>query len=305
MEETKITDLIDIRAPDLTFAQLKAVLKHLRPLQRYSFCVEACEERNVDKLYAGFLKMLIGNLSIEEVVALYSATIGMFLLEESEFETPSYRRLELLNAAFAFSDTLKPTMVHYATVEILESLKISSSDEEQHFIYLLETIPHIVVASDTGKMISLGLLRTIIAKLSGCQIILHIYRTLWEAWEMIKQVSQNAILLDWSLRRTFILFKAFAMLTATAALNSGNQELKQAGYRGFNMPPEVTEISDWFKTLRDRLEEKHKELKCREGLMLVRFVDQNILAYLTETGNESTSEVGNEANAEAGNETTL
>lgn len=120
---------------------------------------------------------------------------------------------------------------------------------------------------------------------------------------MVPQISQNTILLDWSLRKTYVLLKAFSLLMAAAAFNSGNLELKQAGYRGFELPNNITEISDWFKTLRDRLEEKHTKLKCKVGLQLVRFVDHNILAYLTETGNESTSEAGNEATSEAGNDT--
>ncbi|KAH8346568.1 hypothetical protein KR084_005179, partial [Drosophila pseudotakahashii] len=97
----------------------------------------------------------------------------------------------------------------------------------------------------------LGLLRALIATISGSQIILHIYRSV---------ISHNNILLDWSLRRTYVLVKAFALLTATVAFNSSNRELKLAGYRGFDLPPKATEIAEWFKTLRDRLEEKHKEL---------------------------------------------
>ncbi|XP_016989884.1 uncharacterized protein LOC108052071 isoform X2 [Drosophila rhopaloa] len=176
MLEAVLTDLPDIKAPELSFETLKLVLKRLRPLQRYSFCVEACEEGDETKV--------------------------------------------------------------------------------------------------------------------------------WETWEMLNQISQNTILLDWSLRRTYVFLKAFALLTATAAFNSCNAELKQAGYRGFELPDKASEIAEWFKTLRNRLEEKHKDLNCKEGIMLVRFMDHNILAYLTETGNESTSEVGNEAVSEAGNDTT-
>ncbi|XP_016989883.1 uncharacterized protein LOC108052071 isoform X1 [Drosophila rhopaloa] len=302
MLEAVLTDLPDIKAPELSFETLKLVLKRLRPLQRYSFCVEACEEGDETKLRSGFLKMLKGNLSLEEVVALYSASVVLFL--QSGNERPCNQRLELLNATFGYSDTLKPTMIHYATGEMLSSLRLACSDEEHCFVYILEAIPHILVASDTGKMISLGLLRALIATLSGCQIILHIYRSVWETWEMLNQISQNTILLDWSLRRTYVFLKAFALLTATAAFNSCNAELKQAGYRGFELPDKASEIAEWFKTLRNRLEEKHKDLNCKEGIMLVRFMDHNILAYLTETGNESTSEVGNEAVSEAGNDTT-
>ncbi|XP_052859299.1 uncharacterized protein LOC128266668 isoform X1 [Drosophila gunungcola] len=301
MLEAILTDLPAIKAPELSFEQLKMVLKRLRPLQRYSFCVEACEEGDAEKLRAGFLKLLKGYLSLEEVVALYSASVGLFLLAEDECEKPCNQRLELLNETFGYSDTLKPTMIHYATVEMLSSIRLASSDEEHCFVHLLEALPHILVASDTGKMISLGLLRALIATISGCQIILHIYRSVWEIWEMLNQISHNSIMLDWSLRRTYIFVKAFAMLIATAAFNSCNAELKQAGYRGFDLPPKPMEIAEWFKTLRDRLEEKHKELKCLEGIMLVRFMDHNILAYLTDTGNESTSEVGNEAASEAAN----
>ncbi|XP_070072564.1 uncharacterized protein [Drosophila takahashii] len=267
MLEANFSDFPDIKAPDLTLNQLKIILKRLRPLQRYSFCVEACEDDDVGTLREGFLQMLKSNLSLEEVVALYSASVALFLLDENEDERPCGQRLELLNGSFAYSDTLKPTMIHYATIEILSSLKLATSEEEHYFVYLLEVIPHILVASDTGKMISLGLLRAIIAIISGSQIILHIYRSLWESFEMLQQVSHNNILLDWSLRRTYVLVKAFALLTASVAFNSSNQELKRAGYRGFELPPKATEIVEWFKTLRDRLEEKHKALKCQKGLM--------------------------------------
>ncbi|KAH8248419.1 hypothetical protein KR032_007630, partial [Drosophila birchii] len=97
----------------------------------------------------------------------------------------------------------------------------------------------------------LGLLRAVIAALSGSPITLYIYRSV---------SILNVILLEWSLRKTYILLKAFSLLMAAAALNSGNLELKQAGYRGFELPNCTTEISDWFKSLRDRLEEKHTEL---------------------------------------------
>ncbi|KAH8340851.1 uncharacterized protein [Drosophila kikkawai] len=303
MLDAELNDLPDIKAPELTFEHLVKVLSSLRPLQRYSFCVEAQNEGDVDKLYKGFLKLLKGNLSLEEVVALYSASVVLFLLADDDRERSCNQRLELLNKTFNYSDTLKPTMIHFATVEMMNSLRLANTNEEYFFIYLLDAIPHVLVASDTGKMISLGLLRALIAVLSGSRIILYIYRSLWEAWEMVPQISQNMILLEWSLRRTYALLKAFSLLMAAVAFNSGNRELKQAGYRGFELPNCTTEISDWFRTLRDRLEEKHTELKCKVGLQLVRFVDHNILASLTETGNESTSEAGNEATSEAGNDT--
>ncbi|XP_020799384.1 uncharacterized protein LOC110177147 [Drosophila serrata] len=303
MLNAELAGLPDIKAPELTFENLVKVLKTLRPLQRYSFCVEAQNEGDVDKLYRGFLKLLKGNLSLEEVVALYSASVVLFLLADNEWERLCNQRLELLNKTFNYSDTLKPTMIHYATVEMLNSLKAANANEEYFFVYLLDAIPHILVASDTGKMICLGLLRSLIAVLSGSPIILYIYRSLREAWEMVPQISQNVILLEWSLRKTYVLLKAFSLLMSAVALNSANLELEQAGYRGFELPNNTAEISDWFKTLRDRLKEKHTDLKCKVGLQLVRFVDHNILAYLNETGNESNSEAGNEATSEVGNDT--
>ncbi|KAH8418467.1 hypothetical protein KR009_004706 [Drosophila setifemur] len=292
MLDAKLTDLPDIRAPELTFEQLSAVLKGLRPLQRYSFCVEAQKDGDADKLLNGFLKLLKGNLSLEEVTCLYSASMLLLLVAETALDRPCNQRLELLNETFNYSDTLKPTMIHFATVEMLNSIKLATSSEEYCYVYLLEAITHILVASDTGKMISLGLLRAIIASMSDSSIILHIYRNLWEVWEMVQLISQDTILQEWSLRKTYILVKVFSILMATTAFNSCNQGLRQAGYRGFDLPPRATEFSDWFRALRDRLDEKHKELKCKEGLKLARFIDHNILAYLTETGNESTSEAG-------------
>ncbi|KAH8386209.1 hypothetical protein KR200_001476 [Drosophila serrata] len=108
-------------------------------------------------------------------------------------------------------------------------------------------------------MICLGLLRSLIAVLSGSPIILYIYRS-------VRTI--NVILLEWSLRKTYVLLKAFSLLMSAVALNSANLELEQAGYRGFELPNNTAEISDWFKTLRDRLKEKHTDLKCKVGLQV-------------------------------------
>ncbi|KAH8341149.1 hypothetical protein KR074_002368 [Drosophila pseudoananassae] len=248
--------------------------------------------------------MLNEELSLEEVVSLYSASILLFLLTEEGQRRPFHQRLELLNGIFNYSDTLKPTMIHYATVEIMHNIKLISVEIEYCYLYLLEVIPHILVSSDTGKMISLCLLRGVLADLSNSTVILNIYRNLCEAWEMIQLISQDTILKEWSLRKTYILVRVFSLTLASAVLNSSNQGLKTAGYRGFDLPPGASELCDWFRTLKDRLDEKYKQLKSREGLMLVRFIEHNIIGYLTETANESMSEAGTEAVSEPGNDTT-
>lgn len=94
-------------------------------------------------------------------------------------------RLELLNECFSYSDMLKPTMVDYATRELLDNFKFAATLNENHedydyILYLLTAIPHIITASETGKMISLGLLRAFIFELTSpgveSPIIMHIYR---------------------------------------------------------------------------------------------------------------------------------
>lgn len=120
--------------------------------------------------------MLYSELSLEEVVSLYSASILLFVLRVDGHERPWHERLELLNGIFNYSDTLKPTMIHYATVETLYNIKLISAEREYCYMYLLEAIPHILVSSDTGKMISLCLLRGVLADFSNSTIILNIYR---------------------------------------------------------------------------------------------------------------------------------
>lgn len=87
---------------------------------------------------------------------------------------------------------------------------------------------------------------------------------------MIKTLKVETILDEWSLKKIYTLVKSFALILATAAFNNNNAALKQAGYRGFELPQAETgaEITEWFKMLRNKLEEKHKEDKCKAGLMV-------------------------------------
>ncbi|XP_022221613.2 uncharacterized protein LOC111073553 [Drosophila obscura] len=288
----KISDLLDFNVPEFKYEQFRDVLLRMRGLRRYSFCVDAQSDSDVDKFREAIMRLLDGYLTLEEVTSLYTVSVLMFLLVEKERPRQCNERLELLNASFNYSDTLKPTMVHYATVSMLECLKLTPCKEEHGYIYMLEAMPHILVACDTGKMIALGLLRAFIGALSNTSLVLHIYRNLWEVYNMVKSISQDTILADWSLCRTYILVKSFALLMSSTAFNSRNLGLRQAGYQGFEMPPIATEISEWFTALRDKIEEKHTNLSSKLGFKLVRFIDQNILRYLTEENNESTSEVG-------------
>ncbi|XP_030565938.1 uncharacterized protein LOC115766223 [Drosophila novamexicana] len=257
-------------------------------------------QEDVQKICGDFLKALKKDLSLEEITSLYSAAIMLLILGDPEIQN---QRLELLNDCFNYSDMLKPTMIDYATRELLDNLKFAASLAENHtdydyMLYLLWAIPHIITASETGKMISLGLLRAFIVELANTSpVVMHIYRNISEVWQMIKTLKVETILDEWSLKKIYTLVKSFALILATAAFNNNNAALKQAGYRGFELPQAETgaEITEWFKMLRNKLEEKHKEDKCKAGLMLVRFIDFNILNLLPEAGNEIASEPGNEA----------
>ncbi|KRF83137.1 uncharacterized protein Dvir_GJ27008, isoform E [Drosophila virilis] len=283
---------MDSNFKNFKYMQLHQVLLKLQPLKQYyddsGHKNTFKTQEDVQKICGDFLKALKKDLSLEEITSLYSAAIMLLILGDPEIQN---QRLELLNDCFNYSDMLKPTMIDYATRELLDNLKFAASLAENHtdydyMLYLLWAIPHIITASETGKMISLGLLRAFIAELtSSSPVVMHIYRNV------------EAILDEWTLKKTYTLVKSFALILAAAALNSNNAALKQAGYRGFELPQAetCTEISEWFKILRNKLEEKHKADKCKAGLMLVRFIDFNILNLLPEAGNEIASEAGNEA----------
>ncbi|XP_017142127.1 uncharacterized protein LOC108155674 isoform X1 [Drosophila miranda] len=292
MIEEKKSDLPELSVPAFKYEQFREVLLRMRALQRYSFCVEAQIDSDVGKLRKDFLRLLEDYLTLEEVTSLYTVSVLMFLVTQEERPRRCDEGLELLNASFNYSDTLKPTMIHYATITMLDSLKLTPCEEEHGYIYMLEAMPHILVACDTGKMIALGLLRAFIGALSNTTLVLHIYRSLWEVYDMVQSISQDTILADWSLCKTYILVKSFALLMSSTAFNSCNLGLRQAGYQGFQMPPIAAEISEWFTALRDKIEEKHTNLSSKSGFKLVRFIDQNILRYLTEESNETTSEAG-------------
>lgn len=131
-----------------------------------------------------FLKALKKDLSLEEITSLYSAAIMLLILGDPEIQN---QRLELLNDCFNYSDMLKPTMIDYATRELLDNLKFAASLAENHtdydyMLYLLWAIPHIITASETGKMISLGLLRAFIVELANTSpVVMHIYRNVSQA----------------------------------------------------------------------------------------------------------------------------
>lgn len=118
-------------------------------------------------------------MSLEEITSLYSAAIMLLLLGDPEILN---QRLELLNDCLNYSDTLKPTMIDYITRELIETIKYAaglaeSNTEYDYMLYFLWVIPHIITASETGKMISLGLLRSFIAELTNrAPIVMHIYR---------------------------------------------------------------------------------------------------------------------------------
>lgn len=87
---------------------------------------------------------------------------------------------------------------------------------------------------------------------------------------MVKTVNITAILEEWSLLKLYTFVKSFALILSTAGLNTNNIALKQAGYRGFELPQPETElaIAEWFKGLRNKLEEKHKADKSKTGLLV-------------------------------------
>lgn len=122
------------------------------------------------------------DLNLEQISALYTGSIILFLIADPKHLN---RHLELLNDCFNYSDMLKPTMLDYATRKLLENFKLvtrlnNKNEDYNYMVYLLTVIPHIVTASDTGKMISLGLLRAFLAELTASDkvspIMMHIYR---------------------------------------------------------------------------------------------------------------------------------
>lgn len=125
---------------------------------------------------------LKSDLNLEQISALYTGSIILYLIGHLNNLN---RHLELLNDCFNYSDMLKPTMIDYATRKLLENFKsatiLSNKNEDYNYMLcLLSVIPHIVTASDTGKMISLGLLRAFLAELTASDkvppIVMHIYR---------------------------------------------------------------------------------------------------------------------------------
>ncbi|XP_068155697.1 uncharacterized protein [Drosophila tropicalis] len=297
MTEVPLTHLPEIKA-ELKYDQFRNVLLRLKPLEHLDIYQEVQSEENLDKhkICESFRKVLKSDLSLEEITSLYTVSFLMLLLSESQDVCQCHRSLDFLNECFNYTDALKPTMIHYATGDLLESCRTVSGEEEQYFVNILEVIPHAMVSSETGKMISLGLLRAFIADLTNTKIILHVYRNILEVWQMIKPITVDTILEVWPLRRSYILIKSFALLITAATFNLNNLGLRQAGYRGFEKPSNITEITDWFKNLKDKLNEKHKNTKSKVGQMLVRFIDSNILSLLTENG-------GNEVASEGGTET--
>lgn len=300
---------MDSNIKNFKYNQLCKVISRLTSLD-HSFNHEKLNEElksleDTQKLCGELAKALKRDLTLEQISSLYTASIMLLLLGDPEILS---ERLELLNECFSYSDMLKPTMIDYATRELLENFKFAASLDGNHedydyMLYLLTAIPHIITASETGKMISLGLLRAFISELTTpdleSPIIMHIYRNISEVWQVIKPVKVETILNEWSLHKIYVFIKSVGIILATAALSTNNMALKQAGYRGFELPQIETqvEISDWFKTLRNKLDEKQTEEKSKSRLMLVRFIDFNILSFLTEAGNEVASEAGNDAAA--------
>lgn len=91
---------------------------------------------------------------------------------------------------------------------------------------------------------------------------------------MIQLISHDTILKEWSLRKTYILVKVFSLIMASTAHSSSNQGLTTAGYRGFDLPAGASEFCEWFKALKDKLDEKYKQLKSKDGLMVgIRYVN--------------------------------
>ncbi|KAM8705868.1 hypothetical protein ACLKA7_010203 [Drosophila subpalustris] len=301
--------MMDANVKNFKYLQLRKVLTRLGSLNGCYNCEELSEQLETledSQLLCGELaKVLKRDLSLKEISSLYCTAIMLLLLGDPEILS---ERLDLLNECFNYSDMLKPTMVDYATRELLDNFKFAASLDEDHedydyMLYLLTAIPHIITASETGKMISLGLLRAFIFELTSpgmeSPIIMHIYRNISELWQMIKLVKVDTILDEWSLHKIYAFIKSFGLVLATAALNTNNTALKQAGYRGFELPQTETqiEISEWFKLLKNKLDEEQTKDIAKSKSMLVRFIDFNILNLLTETGNEVASEAGNDAAA--------
>ncbi|KAH8306455.1 hypothetical protein KR018_011830, partial [Drosophila ironensis] len=88
--------------------------------------------------------------------------------------------------------------------------------------------------------------------------------------------SVDTIIVSWSLRKTYVLVKTFSVVMATTAFNTCNQTLRLAGYRGFDLPEGSSAICEWFRDLRDRLEDKHKELNCKTGLMVSIYLEYTL-----------------------------
>ncbi|XP_030376065.1 uncharacterized protein LOC115625222 [Scaptodrosophila lebanonensis] len=273
-----------IEVPHFKYEQFQEVLRALPVDDLWSF---AENEEDVDKLCEDFLTIVRRKLSLEEVSSLYTISIMVYLLGPTRDLANRYgQRVQLLGNCFNYSDTLKPTMIDYATRNMLQHFKLANKQDEaqtDYMLQLLQVIPHMLVASETGKMISFGLLRAFIAELSGSgqPIIMHIYRNITELWYMIKQINLDTVLEEWPLRKIYILTKSFALLMNSAAFGA-NTALKQAGYRGFELPANMADIKKWFDTLRNKIEEKHKDNKA--GKNLVRLIDFNIL--MPETENE-------------------
>ncbi|XP_060650050.1 uncharacterized protein LOC132787154 [Drosophila nasuta] len=296
--------MVDSSVRNVNYLQLRNVLSRLNNLDNYYNKDELKEKletlEDSLKLCGHLTIALKEDLSLEELSSLYTVAIMLLLLGDLELLSV---RLELLNECFNYADMLKPTMIDFVTRELLDNFKFTARLEENnkdydYMLYLLTALPHMITASETGKMISLGLLRAFISELSNPEsdIIMHIYRNISEIWQMIKPLKVDVIVVEWTLCKIYTLVKSFGLILATAALNTNNAALKQAGYRGFELPQVETqiEISEWFKTLRNKMNDKNKTEKTKSIFMLVRFIDFNILSSLAEAANEVASETGND-----------
>ncbi|XP_034487303.1 uncharacterized protein LOC117791611 isoform X2 [Drosophila innubila] len=178
--------MMDSNVKNFKYLQLRKVLSRLSSIDGCYNCDELHDELETleesQKLCDKLANALKRDLSLEEISSLYCAAIMLLLLGDPEILS---ERLDLLNECFNYSDMLKPTMVDYATRELLDNFKYAASLDENHedydyMLYLLTAIPHIITASETGKMISLGLLRAFISELTSpgleSPIIMHIYR---------------------------------------------------------------------------------------------------------------------------------
>lgn len=87
---------------------------------------------------------------------------------------------------------------------------------------------------------------------------------------MVKSVKVETILDEWPLHKLYAFIKSFGLLLATAALNTNNTALKQAGYRGFELPQTETqiEIAEWFKMLKNKLNQKQPIDKSKPRSMV-------------------------------------